>query len=371
MSTRLTSLAAAGLLATAALLGAACGSGGDAEAQSTASTPAPAVPQRTLTLEQAVGQRLVTGYRGAKPTISVLKAVREGRVGGVILFADNVPTVAKAKAAITLLQQAAASLNQPPLLVLIDQEGGEVKRIPSLPPTVTPARMGIAGGPAKAALGEGLATGKALRAIGVNVNLAPVADVPDRKDSFLGKRAFSRNPRTAAAAACGFIDGLERGGVAGTLKHFPGLGRARGNTDLQRVQVRASAAQLTADLAPYDRCAARSPLVMMSSATYPSLGLSSPAVLDPKAFALLEQRGFGGMTISDAFDTPAINGRKDAAIRAIDAGLDLLLYGQNERGAQVAYARLLAQVEAGRLDQAAMQRDATDILALKARLGLD
>ncbi|MDO9354562.1 MAG: glycoside hydrolase family 3 N-terminal domain-containing protein [Solirubrobacteraceae bacterium] len=362
MTTRLTSLAAAGLLTAAIVVGAACGGDERAEAQT---TPA---PTRTLTLEQAVGQRLVTGYRGAKPTVSVLKAVREGRVGGVILFADNVPTVAKAKAAITLLQQAAASLDQPPLLVMIDQEGGDVKRIPSFPPTMTPARMGISGGPASTAEGQGLATGTMLRSIGVNVDLAPVADVPDAKDSFLGKRAFSRNPKTAAVAACGFVDGLQRASVAGTLKHFPGLGRARGNTDLQRVRVAATGEQLTADLAPYDRCAARASLVMMSSATYPALGLANPAVLDPKAYALLGQRGFAGLTISDAFDTPAINGRKDAAVRATKAGLDLLLYGQNERGARLAYERLLVETKAGRLDPAAAQATAAGVVALKDRL---
>lgn len=352
------------LAATAASITVACGGNEDAEAQGVAAPTTPA-----LTLDQAIGQRLVTGYRGAKPTVSVLRAIRQGRVGGVILFADNVPTVARAKASITLLQQAAASLGQPPLLVMIDQEGGDVKRLPSLPPAISPARMGIASAPMKAALAEGLSTGKALRAIGVNVDLAPVADVPDVKGTFLGSRAFSRAPKTVAVAACGFVDGLGQSGVAGTLKHFPGLGRARGNTDFQRVRVTASAPELTADLAAYDRCAARAPLVMMSSATYPALGIANPAVLDPKAYALLGQRGFTGLTVSDAFDTPAIAGRKEPAVRAIAGGLDLLLYGQNENGARLAYDRLLAASTDGTLDPATVQATAARVVALKTKLG--
>lgn len=352
-------------VAVAGSVAAACGGGDEATAQTAvATTPAPP----PVTLERAIGQRIVTGYRGARPTVSVLKAVREGRVGGVILFADNVPTPKAAKAAVTLLQQAAASLDQPPPFVMIDQEGGAVKRLPGLPPTVTPARMGIAGGPAKAATEQGVATGRALRELGITVDLAPVADVPDAKTSFLGSRAFSRKPGIVASAACGFADGLGQAGVAGTLKHFPGLGRARGNTDFQRVEVRASAAELTADLAAYDRCAARTPLVMMASATYPSLGLRQPAVLDPKVYALLRGRGFAGLTISDAFDTPAIRGRKDAAPRAVRAGLDLLLFGQNEQGAANAYASLLALARAGELDAPALQATAARVSALKATL---
>ncbi len=358
----LTTSTALVLVALAAAVTVACGGDGEAKAQTTPETTPP------VALERAIGQKIVTGYRGSKPTVTVLRSIRQGRVGGVILFADNVPTVAQAKATITLLQQAAASLEQPPLLVMIDQEGGDVKRLPSLPPTVSPARMGVSPSPMKTALAEGQRTGEALQAIGVNVNLAPVADVPDAKRSFLGSRAFSRAPKTVATAACGFIDGLGVGGVAGTLKHFPGLGRARGNTDFQRVRVTAPAASLTADLAAYDRCAARTPLVMMASATYPALGIANPAVLDPKAYALLTQRGFGGLTISDAFDTPAIAGRKDPAVRAIAAGLDLLLYGQNEAGARLAYTRLLAAAQDGTLDAARVQASAARILALKSRL---
>ena len=77
-------------------------------------------------------------------------------------------------------------------------------------------------------------TGDALRALGINVDLAPVADVAGPTASFLGTRTFSDSPDTVAQAACGFASGLAQGGVGATLKHFPGLGRAPGNTDLSR-----------------------------------------------------------------------------------------------------------------------------------------
>ena len=90
-----------------------------------------------------------------------------------------------------------------------------------------------------------------------------------------------------ADAACAFAEGLNAGGVAAAFKHFPGLGRARANTDLQRVRVNATEAQLRADLEPYRHCAAQDRLTMVASATYPKLGISSPAVLNRRAYDLL------------------------------------------------------------------------------------
>src|SRR4051794_29845799 len=96
-----------------------------------AAGPAQAAP---ISLRDAVGQRIITGYHGARPTASVLSAVRKGRAGGVILFGENVPSPAAARAAVRSLQHAAQAGHRPPLLIMVDQEGGDVRRLPSLPP---------------------------------------------------------------------------------------------------------------------------------------------------------------------------------------------------------------------------------------------
>ena len=146
---------------------------------------------------------------------------------------------------------------------------------------------------------EGAATGRALRARRINTDLAPVADV--NHGSFLGSRSFGSDPGVVAQAACAFADGLQSAGVNATLKHFPGLGRTRSNTDLGAVTIGASAAALRADLEPYRRCGSRARLVMLSNATYPAFDPSRPAVLSRRVVTglLRGELGFRGVTISD------------------------------------------------------------------------
>jgi beta-N-acetylhexosaminidase len=327
----------------------------------------PARPS-TAMLSRAIGQRLITGFTGTQPPPAALSAIRDGSIGGVILFADNFQGAEGARQLIAALQTVAHRSGRPPLLVMVDQEGGIVKRLPALPPTRSPAAIGAAADITDESRAEGLATGRALRGLGFNVDLAPVADVPLDSSSFLGTRAFGDTPSIVARGACGFADGLRRGGVASTLKHFPGLGRARVSTDRRSTSVPATRAQLRGDLAAYRRCGAQVPLVMLSSAVYPALDAHNPAVLSPSTRALLSDVGFTGLTISDALDTPAMTPRRDVPARALRVGVDLLLYGQGTDRARQSHDQLLAQARAGRLDAADLIATATRIIAFKRRL---
>src|SRR4051812_29034458 len=332
--------------------GAARLGGSDAVRSSPSSSdPAQAAPP----LSRAVGRKIVTGMDGTFPSRSLRARVRRGQVGGVILFGTNVgPGLGRAIAA---LQRAARAGGNPPLLIAVDQEGGEVKRLPSLPPTRAPERMN-----APTAAAEGIATGQALRARGINVNLAPVADV--NHGSFLGSRSFGSDPGVVAAAACAFAVGLRSAGVDATLKHFPGLGRTTQNTDVHAVRVTASAAALRADLAPYRRCAPATRLVMVSNATYPALDPARPAVLSRRIVTTL-LRGelrFGGVTISDSLAAPGVTA-PSTAVRASRAGVDLLLY-VDERSSERGYRALLRAVRAGQISRAAVLASAARIDAL-------
>jgi beta-N-acetylhexosaminidase len=209
---------------------------------------------------------------------------------------------------------------------------------------------------------EGAATGRALRARGINVNLAPVADV--NHGSFLGSRSFGSDPGGVAAAACAFASGVESAGVNATLKHFPGLGRTQSNTDLHRVRVGASAAALRADLAPYRRCVASTRLVMLSNAIYPAFDPARPAVLSPRIITTLLRRklGFRGVTISDSLAAPGVS-TPGTAVRATRAGVDLLLY-VDERSSERGYRALLRAAQAGRVSRAAVLASVARIDAL-------
>jgi beta-N-acetylhexosaminidase len=323
-------------------------------ARADAPAPAPAPePAPAPSLARAVGRKIMTGFAGTTPSRALLARARRGQIGGVILFGPNVS--AHLGATIRALQRAARAGGNPPLLVAVDQEGGEVRRLPSLPPAEPPARM-----PASRAGPLGTATGRALRHLGITVDLAPVADVDH--GSFLGSRSFGSVPDAVAREACAFADGLQGAGVAATLKHFPGLGRATRNTDEQAVTITASASELRADLEPYRRCAPRVGLVMLANATYAALDARRPAVFSRRIGVdlLRGELGFRGVTITDTLAAPGVSSTT-TAVRATRAGVDMLLYPDADVSA-LAYRNVLRAARAGRLDRAA-------ILASAARIG--
>jgi beta-N-acetylhexosaminidase len=316
-----------------------------------------------------VGQLIIATYAGTSPPASILGAVRAGQVGGIILMGQNTAGgVASVRAATNELQAAASAGRNPGLLIMTDQEGGEVKRLPG--PPDGPASDLAAPAVAHA---QGAATAALLRSAGVNVDLAPVADVT-RTDGFMTQeqRTFGSSPTGVARAVCAFAHALAHSGVAYTLKHFPGLGDAATNTDGTPVSVTEPAAEIAADGAAYRRCGhGRLAVVMVSSASYPSLTGATPAVLSPKIYrAVLPKDGVDAVTISDSFESGAIAAVQSPALRAINAGLDMVMYPDYESTSAAAYARLLADLQAGALSPHRVRAAAARVLTLKRNLGL-
>jgi beta-N-acetylhexosaminidase len=315
-----------------------------------------------------LGQMIVARFSGAQPSATFLARIRAGQIGGVILFSDNTAAgVTATGALVSGLQQAARHGGNPPLLIMTDQEGGPVKRLPG-PPDLAPAAMSSTA----VAFGQGAAAGRLLRSVGVNVDLAPVADVERAPGSFLGARSFGSDPSVVEQHACAFAQGLQSQGVAFALKHFPGLGMATGSTDAGPVSIDAPASEIRDDYLPYVGCAG-SPLalVMISDASYPNLTGSLPAVMSPLTYQR-ELRIVSPqtplVTISDDLQAPALNGEAAPARAAINAGLDLLLYAQTENGSSSAYQRLLADVDDGSISQARIRDAANAIAGLKRAL---
>src|SRR5436305_1093954 len=185
-------------LAGAALLAALLAGAASTHAVS-GGTPAPAPAPPALTTRQLVGQHMIYSYGGVSPPPALERRIRGGEAAGVILFGRNIASRARLRATIARLQ----ALPRPaglraPLLVMIDQEGGFVKRL-SGAPSRSPAAIGRSGSAALARR-EGAATARNLRAVGVNVDLAPVLDVA-RPGSFQERleRSYSRDPAKVAA----------------------------------------------------------------------------------------------------------------------------------------------------------------------------
>jgi beta-N-acetylhexosaminidase len=324
------------------------------------------------TLARLVGARLVVGIDGTTATPSLLERIRLGQVGGVILMGSNVRNAPQARA-LTASVRAAATAGGIPLLVMTDQEGGTVRRFRWAPPAASAEELGRLGEAAIRRRGRDTAT--ALERLGVDVDLAPVADVPGVRGSFIAvqHRGFSTVPTRTAKDVTAFAAGLLDGGVAPTLKHFPGLGLATASTDEAAVTIRTGTAGLGPGLLPYRGAIAAgvAPLVMVSNAAYTAYG-GKPAAWSPRVLAVLRGLGFAGVTITDALEPLATTHRvtlSQAAIRAARAGVDLLLFVGPERSTAAVYDALLAEARAGRLTRAQLEASADRIDALAATYG--
>jgi beta-N-acetylhexosaminidase len=337
-----------------------------------AGLPGPAAAT-TPTTAQLVGQKLVVAMDGTTtPSASLLARIARGEVGGVILFGRNVTSKAELIALTKQLHDAAANAGRPRLLIMVDQEGGSIKRIPWAPPTLTPPQMGALGS-TTTARSQGGQTALALKALGVDVDLAPVADVPASTASFLYQqgRTWSFNSSTTAWLALSFSQGLEAGHVIPAMKHFPGLGFATRNTDTTVVGIHATAAQLKPGLRPYQLAVQyHLPLVMLSNATYTAYDSAHPAGWSPTIIngLLRGQLGFNGATITDSLDgTASARGLTDVTLaeHATAAGTDMLLITGSEKTSAGVFADLVAKATSGAIPLAPLQASYTRILALK------
>lgn len=340
--------------------------------QPAAGSPVTGSNHRAVPLARMLGQMIVTRLSGAMPSPALLRRIRLGQVGGVILFSESFAGgPSTARAAVSMLQQAASAGGNPPLLVMTDQEGGEVRRLQWAPPRRAAAQMTSAA----LAQSEGEATGRALRSVGINLDLAPVADVVHVAGSFLGTRSFGTTSTQVTERACSFAAGLARDRVGYTLKHFPGLGWASASTDLRPVVIDLPAATLRADYEPYLACGSNPDgIVMVSNAVYPRLASGdAPAVLASSTYTR-EMRiatDRSPVTISDDLQAGALADQPNVPVRAARAGLDMLLFAQTEAASQEAYETLLASVRAGGIRQARVKAAYEAILGFKAQVAGD
>jgi beta-N-acetylhexosaminidase len=327
------------------------------------------------TLAQLVGQKLMVRMTGLTPSPDLLARVRAGEIGGVILFGSNVSTPAQVKALTAALQAAAKAGGQPPLLIATDQEGGRIKRIPWAPPTLSPPQMGAIG-LTSTARNQGIATGQALLGLGIQCDLAPVADVPRTTRSFmyLDGRTWSFDATVTSSLSNAFAHGLRLAGVMPVMKHFPGIGRATQNTDDHVVTLTASQAAFAPGLLPYRTAIARGvPMIMLSNATYTAWDSANGAGWSRAIIKglLRDQLGFKGVTITDSLTgTASVRGIpvNELAIRAAIAGADMILVTGTEASSQSTYQALLAAANSGRIPLWRLQAQYQRIRTLKAAL---
>ena len=361
--------------------GAAGSAGSGSAAVKPTNSSKPARP--ALSPAQLAGQRVIYSYGGLTPPTRLLRWIRAGQVAGVIFFGGNIASPAQLGGVVAELDRANASPHNPlrhyPLLLMTDQEGGLVRRLPGAP-GLSEREIGAALHPAAAAKSAGRGAGQNLAGVGLNVNLAPVLDVyrtPGDFDDQFG-RSYSTSARQVSRLGADFIRAQQATGVAATAKHFPGLGAAATaqNTDEQPVTLDVPLSVLRGtDEYPY-RAAIRAgvKLVMVSWAVYPALDPGVPAGLSAKVVGgeLRQRLGFAGVTITDALEAGALQAygtTRHRATLAAGAGMDLILCSARQ-AAQGNQARIALSegYQRGKLNQAAFRAAVQRVLALRSGL---
>jgi beta-N-acetylhexosaminidase len=361
-------------LATLASVAGVIAGGGEEPADQATSLPQECLGRSMADLRRVAGTKVMVRWDGV-PTRGLERSVRAGAIGGVIVFpvvdsASGRIDVAGLKDATARLQDIAKRAGQPPLLVATDQEGGPVKRFPDAPPRRSAAELGAAGDLPLARM-EGEATGRYLRRAGINVDLAPVLDLAIN-GSAIASRSFGTNPRVVARVGSAFIEGLQGTGVAATAKHFPGLGRATLNTDSAPASIAAPRRELRADLVPFHAAAAAGvDLTMVGLASYPAYGTRGPAALSERVIdGLLRGRlDYEGVVITDDLDAGAVTaetGGARAAIAAVSAGADVLLYAVDAD--PPALHAMLAGVRSGSVPVHPLRESCARVIALRESL---
>jgi beta-N-acetylhexosaminidase len=323
-------------------------------------------PVEALSLEKQVGKLVVLRFEGTEVPTYVRRVLRKGWASGAILFRANITSPDQLRTLTKTLDTAGRAAGAVPI-VTTDQEGGVIRNVVWAPPSAAQSAQ-VPGRDAKAAA-------RALKAAGINVSLAPVADVPSVDGAAMGGREFSRDPQRVATATKAAIGGWKAGGVAPTAKHFPGLGGATVNTDHGSATI-AGGAPTRADLAPFVAAiAAKVPLIMSSNALYPRLdgrriAAQSPAILKT---LLRDQLHFEGVVITDSIEAAAVRATgstEQVAVRSIRAGNDIVL--TTGQGSWIrSYRALLAEAKRSRSFRALVKASATRVLALQQTFAPD
>ncbi len=352
---------------------------------SASETTAPTCAEQTfaaLDEPQRLGQLLMVGFDTNAPLGSLDDLVTDDHVGNVIYLGgwEGAAKVTRTSKHLNGLVSTTAT-GDVGLMIAADQEGGIVHQLRGDGFTRPPRALDQAELEPAELTEDAAGWAREIKQVGVNVNLAPVADtVPEkigRANEPIGKhgRQYGSDPKTVATYSVAFLEGMLAEGVEGAVKHFPGLGRVRNNTDFSSSGITDEVA--TADdpfLEPFRaNIEAGVGLVMMSSARYPKLDAKNPAMFSEKIVTglLRDQLGYDGVVITDDVNAQALRDVTpgDRAVRLLDAGGDVVLTGKASDADEMIKAlseKAADEPEFGAKVEASVQR----VLVLKDRMGL-
>lgn len=330
-----------------------------------------------MSLRQKVGQLLIFGYAGTTADGSLLRLLRDEQPGALITFGRNVKTLPQIATLNRQVQAWAKQKTGVPLLIMVDQEGGNV------------ARLKVKGSlPSALALGEtkdlelvqqyGEALGGLMHDLGFNVNLAPVLDLSDPFSiSFIGPRSFGAQPKDVGRLAFAFARGLALGGVIPTAKHFPGHGGIMQDSHRETPKKLSTLEQLSeSDLIPFQKFAGADfpRAVMMAHISYPQIDPSGTPAAFSRIFIhqiLREKFHYNGLVITDDVEmagADAAGSIEQRVVKAVEAGNDMVMVAWSVRRQRSAANALLNAVRNGRISEARIEESLRRILTYKLQL---
>lgn len=324
-------------------------------------------------LERTCGRLLVGGFAGTELPRQYAVALREGRRAGAILFRRNLSHLEQSA---HLCEQITVAGAGRPTIVAVDEEGGRVRRLPS-PALGLPAMREVAAKLTPLEAGRAAEwLGRQLRALGFNLDFAPVLDVDSNPDNpVIGDRAFGRDPATVIGYGRAVATGLARAGVVPCGKHFPG----HGDTDLDSHRalphVRHALARLVeVELAPFAQLAGALPSLMTAHVLFGALDSEAPATLSRAVCTglLREKLGYKGLVFSDDLEMHALDrfgSIEETSVRAVLAGCDVLLVCSDWALQERAHKALVAEAHSSLTFRRHCERSAARSERLLAGLG--
>ncbi len=280
--------------------------------------------------EQLAGQRLMVGFDGTELNSDLKFLIDSLKVGGIILFTRNLSDPDQIKHLCRSIQQYAAFCGQPPLLIAIDQEGGQVARLKE-PFTRFPGNPKMQGKEDAAFFAR--VTAQELIDAGINMNMAPVLDVaPEGIQSIMSARTFGHDPVWVATLGVEVIEQLQRGGIMAVAKHFPGIGRTIVDSHFEQPSLNVDLSEMeAADLLPFEVAIKHDVAgIMLSHILYNKIDPNWPASLSKRIAKdlLRAQMGFEGVILTDDLDMGAIKKHcdiKTAMHQILSANIDIAL----------------------------------------------
>jgi len=325
-----------------------------------------------MTSREQIGQLFMVGFLGTSVTPDLAAFIKKYKPGGVILFSRNLESVGQM---VDLTNDLQACSPHSPLLISIDQEGGRVSRLPKgftiFPPCDLLGRCNSS----ELAYAAAATIAKELRAVGVNMNMAPVLDVNSNPDNpVIGDRAFGTNPDVVCELGLATATGLQDNKVVACGKHFPGHGDTSVDSHEALPVVEASRERLEAiEFPPFRRAVAQNVASMMTAhVLYRSLDPELPATLSPAIITkfLRQELQYDGVVLTDDLEMRAIidhYGIEDAAVRAVLAGCDVLLICKDRDREAAAFEAVEQAMEAGTISPERLDLSVARIARLKNR----